>query len=552
MNFQVSARKWRPKTFDEVVGQKHLIRVLSNSISQGEIAHAYLFSGTRGVGKTTVARILAKAINCTNTKERSQGTVPPCGQCVSCKEISSNTSVDVMEIDGASNTSVDDVRDLREKVRYLPLSGKYKVYIIDEVHMLSNAAFNALLKTLEEPPAHLVFILATTEAHKIPATILSRCQHLIFRRVSRIEIEAQLRKIILEKDVQMSDRVLTFIAKAAEGSLRDALSLCDQAISYSGKNVTEQDLSTLFGRAAGTTFHALVLGIAEKNADALLSIAREIENGGYDLRQFISDWIEHLRHLIVIKNVKDVSALIDLPDEEKKEIENEAALFSKEALLSLFSISVKLQDEIRNAPRPHLLLEVALMKAVLIADLTPIEKIIAGLGGLAAPGIIVAPLGHLKPKTSGVTVSAEAMPLQEAPSPQEPVPIPFKGRSDGEGVSQNTVPAQDSLSSWKNLLLEVKKTRPNLASYLDQGVFLAVLERTIQLRFSEESFFLISLIEKEENKKLLQPLLKRYFGRDLTLAFEAVNEGAAPILEKRNAVVEEALRIFGGEIVQKH
>jgi DNA polymerase-3 subunit gamma/tau len=540
VNFQVSARKWRPKTFDEVVGQKHLIRVLSNAISQGEIAHAYLFSGTRGVGKTTVARILAKAINCANTKERLPGvapspgtlppqgtlplvgTVPPCGQCVSCKAISSNASVDVMEIDGASNTSVDDVRDLREKVKYLPLSGKYKVYIIDEAHMLSNAAFNALLKTLEEPPAHLVFILATTEAHKIPATILSRCQHLIFRRVSRIEIEAQLRKIILEKDVQMSDRVLTFIAKAAEGSLRDALSLCDQAISYSGNNVTEQDLATLFGRAGGTTFHALTLGIAEKNADALLMIAREIENGGYDLRQFISDWIERLRHLIVIKNVKDASVLIDLPDEEKKEIESEAALFSKEALLSLFSTFIKLQDEIRNAPRPHLLLEVALMKASLIADLTPIEKIIEEIRG----------------QTNISTPMPTAVRLEK--------PIPKAILTPPVGAS----PLQDTATLWKNLLLEVKKTRPNLASYLDQGVFVAVLERTIQLRFSEESFFLISLIEKEENKKLLQPLIKRYFGKDLMLAFEAINEGNAPISEKRNAIVEEALRIFGGEIVQ--
>jgi DNA polymerase-3 subunit gamma/tau len=520
VNFQVSARKWRPQTFDEVVGQKHLIRVLSNAISQGEIAHAYLFSGTRGVGKTTVARILAKAINCANTINR------PCGECISCKEIAENRSVDVMEIDGASNTSVEDVRDLREKVKYLPLSGKYKVYIIDEVHMLSNAAFNALLKTLEEPPAHLVFIMATTEAHKIPATILSRCQHLIFRRVSRIEIETQLRKIIAEKNVQTSDRVVTFIAKAAEGSMRDALSLCDQSISYSGKNLTEEDLSTLFGRAAGTTFHALVLGVAEKNAEALLKIAREIENGGYDLRQFLSDWIERLRHLIIIKNVKDATGLIDLPEDEKKEIEKEAALFSKEALLSLFSIFVKLQDEIRNAPRPHLLLEVALMKAVLIADLTPIEKIIEQIKERVGPptAVITSPPAHI------TTPSIKTPPVR-ATTPVLAVPV------------------QDTAVLWKNILQEVKKTRPNLASYLDQGVILAVLERTIKIRFSEESSFLISLIEKEENKKLLQPLIKRYFGRDLVLAFEAVNESIKP-REETSTLVEDALRIFGGEIVK--
>ena len=511
MNFQVSARKWRPQTFEEVVGQKHLIRVLLNAVSQGQVAHAYLFSGTRGVGKTTVARILAKAINCTDA-------IKPCGKCISCKEISENRSVDVMEIDGASNTSVEDVRDLRAKVKYLPLSGKYKVYIIDEVHMLSNAAFNALLKTLEEPPAHLVFILATTEAHKIPATILSRCQHLIFRRIPRTEIETQLKKILLEKNVQTSDRVVTFIAKAAEGSLRDALSLCDQAVSYSGNNVTEEDLATLFGRAAGTTFHALVLGIAEKNADDLLKIAREIENGGYDLRQFLADWIERLRHLIVIKHVKDASALIDLPDEEKKEIENEAALFSKEAMLSLFSIFVKLQDDIRNTTRPHLLLEVALMKAVLLSDLTPIAKIIEAMEATASSGITRL-AGHVE---------------KEKQTPAVAVP------------SQGISPSQDPAALWKNLLQEIKKTRPNLASYLDQGTLLAVLERTIKIQFSEESSFLISLIEKEENKKLLQSLLKRYFGRELSLAFEAVNTSPEP----RETLVEEALKIFGGEIVK--
>ena len=525
MNFQVSARKWRPQTFDEVAGQKHLIQVLTNSVSQGEIAQAYLFSGTRGVGKTTVARILAKAINCTDTTKR------PCGQCVSCREISENRSVDVLEIDGASNTSVDDVRDLREKVKYLPLSGKYKVYIIDEVHMLSNAAFNALLKTLEEPPPHLVFILATTEAHKLPATILSRCQHLVFRKIARIEIEAQLRKILFEKNVQASDRVVTFIARSAEGSLRDALSLCDQAIAYSGKSVREEDLATLFGRAAYSTFHLMTIGIAEKNATALLEIAREIENNGYDLRQFLADWIERLRHLIVIQNVKNPDGLIDLPDEEKKELASAAFLFSKEAMLSLFSIFIKLQEDIKNASRPHLLLEVALMRAVLISDLTPIETIITAIKGQTQ-----IPVGVVMPPVMPVSVHQE-----KRLSPPEP---------------PQQVSPQDTATLWKNILLEVKKTRPNLASYLDQGVVLSVLEKTILLKFSEESSFLISLIEKDENKKLLHPLLKRYFGRDLTLAFETVGTSSlrpTPIVGlplSAPSLVAEALKIFGGEIVK--
>jgi len=382
---------------------------------------------------------------------------------------------------------------------------------------------------------HLIFILATTEAHKIPATILSRCQHFIFRRIPRIEIETQLRKILSEKNIQMPDCVVTFIAKASEGSLRDALSLFDQAISYSGKNVTEEDLSTLFGRAAGTTFHSMVLGIAKKDADALLGISREIENGGYDLRQFLSDWIEHIRNLIVIKNVKDVSLLIDLPGEVIKEIEKEAGFFSQSEMLSLFAIFVKLQDEIRNAPRPHLLLEVALMKAVLLADLTPIEKIIADLQEKEAPAVS--------------TMSALVGPLKEMTRADPPLQVV------GVTAPIGVVPLQEATALWKNLLQDVKKTRPNLASYLDQGVLMAASERTIKIGFSEESSFLISLIEKEENKKLLQPLLKSYFKRDVGLTLEAMNgqrESFHPkdVDCKDTSTVEEALRVFGGEIVK--
>jgi DNA polymerase-3 subunit gamma/tau len=534
VHFQVSARLWRPKTFEEVVGQKHLIRILENSVSGGKAAQAYLFSGMRGVGKTTIARILAKAVNCADPEK------PPCNVCASCREIIENRSVDVVEIDGASNTHVEDVHHLREKVLYLPLSGKYKVYIIDEVHMLSNAAFNALLKTLEEPPPHLVFILATTEVHKIPTTILSRCQHLVFRRISRLEIEAQLRKILSEGDIRMSDRVLAFIAKASEGSLRDALSLFDQAIAYSGSNVTEESLSTLFGRAAGVTFHLLICAIAEKNADALLRLVREIEDGGYDLRQFLTDWIEHLRHLIVIKNIKEADALVDLPDEEKKEIEKEGSLFSQEALQSIFSIFVKLQDEIRNAPRPHLLLEVALIKAILIADLTPIEKIIEEIRGMANSAL----------KTAGsATISAppaaDRAPIRAAPLAKE------RSAAQTETAGASLPPRDDSVL-WKDLLQDVKKTRPNLASYLDQGILLRVEERTLKIRFPEESSFLISLIEKEENKKLLRPLLKSYFKRDLDLTLEGTTKEAsfASVGNENSPLVEEALRVFRGGIIK--
>src|SRR4026208_804195 len=242
MDYQVSARKYRPGTFDDVIGQPHVVQTLVNAMTTKRIAQAYLFSGTRGVGKTTVARILAKALNC------EQGpTGMPCGICVNCMEIAQGHSVDVIEIDGASNTSVDDVREIRENVKFSPFKGTYRVYIIDEVHMLSNSAFNALLKTLEEPPSHVVFIFATTEIHKIPATILSRCQHYNFRRISKAEIVLRLRHIVERDGLAIEDRSLMALARASEGSMRDGLSLLDQVIAFGGKSIVHTDLETLLG-----------------------------------------------------------------------------------------------------------------------------------------------------------------------------------------------------------------------------------------------------------------------------------------------------------------
>jgi DNA polymerase-3 subunit gamma/tau len=575
MKFQISARKWRPQTFDEVVGQKHLVQILTHALAQEKIAQAYLFSGTRGVGKTTLARILAKALNCADAGKR------PCNRCLSCQEITEDRSLDVLQIDGASNTSVEDVRQLRETLKYLPLHGKYKIYIIDEVHMLSNAAFNALLKTLEEPPAHLVFILATTESHKIPATVLSRCQQITFRRISRADMEAHLRKVLATEGGQISDSAMAMIVQAAEGSLRDGLSLLDQAIAYGGPNVTETEIATLFGRAAKTAFHKLVAQIHSKDTNGLLCLAREIENGGYDLRLFVSDWIEHLRHLIISKQMADATGLIDLPDEEIQEIKREATLFSDEALQQLFSLFIKLQDDMRNAPRPQLLLEVALVRTVLLSDLTPLAKLIEQLEQ-AGPAIILgnkpqtAPLPKaslplpqpIRPMPFAPSVRSEGTPYR-APLPRptmEPTSAPVIPRfpavavpSPGEGGDSVVSPQ----SQWANLLQEVKQSRPNLASYLDQGVVMDVQEKTIQVRFSEESSFLISLIQKEENQKWLQPLLRNHFKRDLKLicATAQVPLNSPPVqqglraegsqsLPQDHPLVREVLNLFGEAVIK--
>lgn len=537
-DYQVSARKWRPQTFEEVIGQRHVATTLMNAVSRGKVAQAYLFSGIRGVGKTTMARLLAKALNCATPQGAS-----PCNQCDSCREITEGRSVDVVEIDGASNTGVDDVRELREKVKYLPLRGKLKIYIIDEVHMLSNAAFNALLKTLEEPPLHLVFIFATTESHKIPATILSRCQHFVFRRISRQEIIAQLQRVADERKVRFAERGLVLIAKAAEGSMRDALSLLDQAISYGGQEVSEEDLFTLLGRMGEARFHSLVRAIHDRNAPATLGLAREIADQGYDLRQFLADWLEHLRHLIVARNVEGAEAWIDLPKEEIDEIRAEAALFTDEELQRLFSLFARLQSEIRTAPHPHLLFEVALMKGISLAHLQPVEKIlerleVLGGGGSPSPQVNVRPS-----KSSEKGMPAPVSPIQKAQEIPKASPSPT---------------APDKKRIWLQVISEIKEKRPSLGSFLEQGALLEITEQRVRIGYSES--FLIPLIQKEENQKLISALFKTHFQKEMALELVDLHGAAisSPPFGKEtpqhlptpHPFVQEALRVLGGEVIE--
>jgi DNA polymerase-3 subunit gamma/tau len=287
MTYQILSRKWRPQGFAEVVGQEHVTRTLINAITSNRLAQAYLFSGPRGVGKTTTARILAKALNCSVA---AQPTPTPCGQCASCRDIAAGVSVDVLEIDGASNTGVDDVRELREQVKYVPFQGRYKVYIIDEVHMLSNAAFNALLKTLEEPPPHLIFLFATTESHKILPTILSRCQHFHFKRVGRLDMMAQLGKIAAAEGLDVEERALALIAKVSEGSVRDALSVVDQVVAASGSAVREADVVAMLGVVDREGFSALTKAVCDKDAAAALRLHARCSTTGTTSSCSVRTW----------------------------------------------------------------------------------------------------------------------------------------------------------------------------------------------------------------------------------------------------------------------
>ncbi|MGB3397327.1 MAG: DNA polymerase III subunit gamma/tau, partial [Nitrospira sp.] len=361
MDYQVSARKYRPGTFDDVIGQSHVVQTLMNSIATKRIAHAFLFSGTRGVGKTTVARILAKALNC---EQGPTGT--PCNTCANCQEITQGTSVDVVEIDGASNTSVDDVREIRENVKFTPFRGQYRVYIIDEVHMLSNSAFNALLKTLEEPPAHVVFIFATTEIHKIPATILSRCQHYNFRRISKAEIARRLRHVADQDGLSIEDRSLLALARASEGSMRDGLSLLDQIIAFGGKTIRHEDLEALLGAVPQERIRAMVEAVIQQDSAKALQVIAALLDQGHDVRAYCADLVEYVRNMLVaavVPSGPELRSLIEATEEDLTQLVRDAGRFTVEQLQDLFRMYAAAEDSLRVSAHPRFVLETAAVRA---------------------------------------------------------------------------------------------------------------------------------------------------------------------------------------------
>ena len=330
-HYQVLARKWRPQSFEDVVGQQHITRTLQNAIRSGRIHHAFLFIGSRGIGKTTSARILAKALNCSSSDEP---TPTPCDQCDNCEAISSGTSMDVIEIDGASNNSVEDIRQIRENIRMVPSSSRYKIYVIDEVHQLSIAAFNALLKTLEEPPPHGIFILATTEAHKVPATIISRCQRYDFRRVGLQDLMSLLRKILEAEGFACSDEALAAIARAADGGVRDSESILDQLMSYCEKEISFQDVFDVLGLVDWQALHDLCDALQQKDITAMLTIVEQITVSGKDLSQFAEDILRYFRNLLVCKS-GGAKELLALPENELQELNQRAQGFSLTELIRI-------------------------------------------------------------------------------------------------------------------------------------------------------------------------------------------------------------------------
>lgn len=358
MSYTALYRKWRPSTFDEVKGQEHIVTTLKNQVINDRIGHAYLFCGTRGTGKTSVAKILAKAVNCAHPVDGN-----PCGECEVCRAVAAGASMNVIEIDAASNNGVDNIREIKEEVAYPPTQGRFKVYIIDEVHMLSIGAFNALLKTLEEPPAYVIFILATTEAHKIPITILSRCQRYDFKRISIDTISARLSELMVAEDISADERALRYVAKAADGSMRDALSLLDQCLAfYMGQELKYENVLEVLGAVDTEVFSDFFRGIVDGDAIGLIHKLEKIIIDGRDLSQFVSDFTWYLRNLMLLQSQTDASDVLEMSEENMKLLKEDAKLTDLNGVMRYIRIFSELSGQLKNSSQKRVMVEVALIK----------------------------------------------------------------------------------------------------------------------------------------------------------------------------------------------
>lgn len=502
MSYTALYRKFRPDNFSDVKGQDHIVTTLKNQIKANRIGHAYLFTGTRGTGKTTVAKIFARTVNCENPVDGN-----PCGECRTCKAIASGSSMNVIEIDAASNNGVDNIREIVDEVSYSPAEGKYKVYIIDEVHMLSIGAFNALLKTLEEPPSYVIFILATTEVHKIPITILSRCQRYDFKRISIETITERLRELMEQEQVAVEDKALRYIAKAADGSLRDALSLLDQCIAFHlGQQLTYDKVLDVLGAVDTGVFSALLRNVLERNVLGCVELLEEIVMQGRELTQFVTDFTWYLRNLMLVKSSDNIEDVIDVSTDNLLRLKEEAEMADMDTIMRYIRIFSELSGQIRYASQKRILIEMALIKlckpametsqdAILDRIREMEDKLENGVAVLPASGIGMQP---------GYTAGNGAAGQAPKPRPQLPKAVP----DDIKEIVANWPSIAGNAESPMKIYL--KSARLSLGG---DNRLLIVLEDGIATDY---------FLKHPENKEQLERLLADFAGKEVEAAIRPV------------------------------
>ncbi len=542
MSYIVLARKWRPQNFDDLTGQESVVRTIKNALSGGKMVHAYLFSGPRGVGKTSAARILAKALNC------SQGpSAEPCGECQNCKAVTDGASLDVFEIDGASNTGVDDVRELRETVKYAPSGGKYKIYIIDEVHMLSTQAFNALLKTIEEPPPHVIFVFATTEPKKVPLTIVSRCQHHAFRRIPKAKIKDLLLKISETENIKIRETAVEMIARASDGSMRDALTILDKASSFSD-DISEKELQILLGLPETDIIINLSETILSGDISTTLSTIKELTERGYDLRAIVKELVEHFRNIAIVKVVQNPDEFLEFTQEEIQKLQQQASKINMEELTLLLTEIFKLEGEVRSSINPRYSLELGLLRTSFIKGMTSINDILKTLGNTEQTPLPL-PSGQAGPLTTCVPRRKEGQQGDYS-----------KGGKEEFEVQKN----KDAL--WSEVTEKLKARDPLLACKLAEAKIISITDAELTIGFNGGMSVFADSVKK--NAPLVETAIKESTGNKLRLKIVSLpvedlpagrqgttlREGGKNIdkIEEvsLNPVVKNAIELFNGKLLE--
>ncbi len=550
MSYLVLARKYRPQTFEEVVGQSHVSKTLTNAVLSSRVAHAILFSGPRGTGKTTIARILAKAMNC-----KTGPTPSPCNKCRSCREITSGNAADVFEIDGASNNSVDQIRDLRENIRYMPAHSQHKIYIIDEVHMLSIAAFNALLKTLEEPPAHVMFMFATTEPHKIPITILSRCQRHDLRRIDLDAIVAHMESLCEKELIDISKESLELIAKEASGSMRDGLSLLDQVMSCSEGVVTHEKIIDILGVIDRKIIFEISRAVLNREITEILTIFNEIYNRGIDFKKFYSNLMEHFRNLLVVKMGEKISKLVDVPAHEAelmaKQIKNVSETFLSQILDLLFSE----ESTIKFSSQPKLALEMTFIRIFQIQPALSIDTLIQKLDSLRKEVIGKQPEAIFsKANDTDNTGQQQEQKQNEIISEIPQNKVQKERQSPINNYSSDA--AEDIDVTWTKLLNNIRKSSPPLGASLATSRLKNISDQSIEIEVNATLFVLNSI---ERKKDILKKISNKFFGRKMDVIINATAIKKDDSKKKKNdqmkqeaishPLVSNAVEIFNGKIM---
>ena len=541
MDFQVSARKWRPQKFSELIGQEHIVRTLRNAIELNKISHAYLFSGTRGVGKTTTARILAKAINC------AKGPIAePCDECDFCREIKQGNSVDVREIDGASNNGVDDVRELNETIRYAASSSRYKVYIIDEVHMLTPQAFNALLKTLEEPPQRVVFMFATTVLSKIPETILSRCQCFELKPLSHKQIVKQLEVICNQEGIKVGGLSLEKIAKTGAGSMRDAQSLLDQVIAYCGNKIENDSVEEILGVVGRTTLENLVESLIKKDPVKLIEIVQEIITDGKDLNFLCRDLAEYLRNLMMVKLSNKPEALLDIQVCNLQILQDQSKAFHVDELQQMFSVLSRTEAEMKRSSLAQMIFEMSILR---LADIRPFHRI----------DDMIEAINSFKEEVK-LPVVLPITPINSVRD--EPINL--------ESVELTPDQHSDLSSNWEQIKQEICARKTAFNHYLARCKVLAFNEASLDLGFIDA--ITLDQVKSPENLQLVKDAVKLVCNREISVTLAVSDQAKVPVIKSSNSgfaskakkpnslnqnrdkseteIIRDALDVFGGEVIK--